>query len=215
MDLALNIWDIVINLDKYLNDFVKQFGVWTYLLLFLILFSETGLVITPFLPGDSLIFVIGALSASGSLKVSAVFITLIAAAIIGDTVNYHVGRFIGIGVMKKEKVWFLKKEYLIRTHQFYEKHGGKTIIIARFVPIIRTFAPFVAGMGEMKYWRFISFNIIGAFLWISIFIAGGYFFGNIPAVKENFTLVIMAIIGISLMPGLIAYINGRRGTPKG
>ncbi|KGK89094.1 hypothetical protein DP73_11000 [Desulfosporosinus sp. HMP52] len=207
MDLIMNLFDFVMNLDKNLTELAKDYGIWTYLVLFVIVFGETGLVVTPFLPGDSMIFVIGALSASGELNLAAITLVLILAAILGDTVNYHIGKLIGPKIFHKENVRFLKKEYLMRTHEFYERHGGKTIIIARFIPIIRTFAPFVAGMGRMTYWRFISYNIIGAVVWVALFIAGGYFFGNIPTVKENFTLVIFAIIFISLLPGVATFIN--------
>ncbi|OLN27998.1 DedA family protein [Desulfosporosinus metallidurans] len=210
MDLIMNLFDFVMNLDKNLTELAKDYGIWTYLVLFVIVFCETGLVVTPFLPGDSMIFVIGALSASGELNLAAITIVLVLAAILGDTVNYHIGKRIGPKIFHKENVRFLKKEYLMRTHEFYETHGGKTIIIARFIPIIRTFAPFVAGMGRMTYWRFISYNIIGAVIWVALFIAGGYFFGNIPTVKENFTLVIFAIIVISLLPGVATFINNKR-----
>jgi len=210
MNILMNFFDFVMNLDKNLTKLATDYGVWTYLMLFTIIFCETGLVIMPFLPGDSLIFVIGALSASGELNLVAITLVLIFAAILGDTANYHIGKLIGPKIFKKEDVRFLKKKYLVRTGEFYEKHGAKTVILARFIPIIRTFAPFVAGMGSMNYWRFISYNIIGALMWVVLFIAGGYFFGNIPIVKENFTFVIFAIIFISLLPGIVAVINGKR-----
>lgn len=210
MDLIMSLFDFVVNLDKNLTELALNYGVWTYLVLFLIIFCETGLVVTPFLPGDSLLFVIGALSASGELNLAAIALLLILAAILGDTVNYHIGKLAGPKVFHKENVRFFKKEYLIRTHDFYERHGGKTIIIARFIPIIRTFAPFVAGMGRMSYLRFISYNISGAVVWIALLIGGGYFFGNIPTVKENFTLVIFAIILISILPGVVSFIKNSR-----
>lgn len=210
MELVTKIFDFVMNLDANLTELAKEYGVWTYLLLFVIVFCETGLVVTPFLPGDSMIFVIGALSANGELNLAAIAVVLILAAILGDTANYHIGKLIGPKIFRKENVRFLKKEYLIRTHEFYEKHGGKTIIIARFIPIIRTFAPFVAGMGSMTYWRFISYNIIGAVMWVALFLSAGYFFGNIPAVEENFTFVIFAIIFLSLLPGAATFIRGKR-----
>lgn len=210
MELVKELLDFVMNLDSNLTDLAKEYGVWTYLLLFVVIFCETGLVVTPFLPGDSLIFVIGALSANGELNLKFIVLVLFLAAVMGDTANYHIGKFIGPKIFHKENVRFLKKEYLMRTHEFYEKHGGKTIIIARFIPIIRTFAPFVAGMGSMAYWRFISYNIIGAVMWVTLFVFAGYFFGNIPAVEENFTFVIFAIVFLSLVPGVITFIKNKR-----
>jgi membrane-associated protein len=198
------------HLDEHLTQLANNFGVWTYLILFLVVFCETGLVVTPFLPGDSMIFVIGALSATGRLNLTVITVILMLAAILGDTCNYHLGKFFGPRVFSRENVRFLNREYLIKTHKFYEKHGGKTVIIARFNPIIRTFAPFVAGMGSMSYLKFIGYNIIGGMGWVALFLFGGYFFGNFPAVKENFTLVILAIIAISILPGAIAYLKNRR-----
>ncbi len=199
--------DIFIHLDRHLNDVIQTFGVWTYLVLFVVIFCETGLVITPFFPGDSLLFAAGAIASLGSLRVEWLFIILSIAAIAGDTVNYQIGNFVGPKVFSKQNSRFLKKEYLDRTHRFYERHGGKTIILARFIPIIRTFAPFVAGIGTMRYLRFLSFNVIGGVMWCAIFIFGGYYFGNIPLVKRNFTLVILAIIFISILPGIIEYMK--------
>lgn len=210
MDLIVHFFDFIMHLDKYLDILVKDFGVWTYVILFLVIFCETGLVVTPFLPGDSMIFVIGALAAGGQLHLVAILIVLIAAAILGDTVNYHIGKFIGPKVFQKENVRFLKKEYLIRTHKFYEKYGGKTIIIARFIPIIRTFAPFIAGMGSMSYWRFISYNIVGGATWVVLFLTAGYLFGNIPLVEKNFSFVIFGIIFLSLIPGVVTFIKAKR-----
>ena len=204
--------DLILHLDQHLNGFIRDFGLWTYLLLFLIIFFETGLVITPILPGDSLLFAAGAFAATGALEPLWLFFLLSLAAIAGDTVNYWAGNLVGPKIFHQEKVRFFKKEYLDRTHAFYEKHGGKTIIIARFIPIIRTFAPFVAGIGQMTYLRFISYNVIGGIAWIAIFIFGGYFFGNIPLVKRNFTLVILVIIFISILPGLIEIVRQRRGS---
>jgi len=212
MDIILKFFDFVMHLDKNLTQLANDFGIWTYLILFLVIFCETGLVITPFLPGDSMIFVIGALSASGELNFPVIIAVLIAAAILGDTCNYHIGKFIGPAIFKKDNVRFLKKEYLIKTHNFYEKHGGKTIIIARFIPIIRTFAPFVAGIGSMSYGKFLSYNVIGAIAWVAIFSFGGFFFGNIPIVENNFTFVIFAIIFISLIPGVVTYLKERKST---
>ena len=214
MDLIKQLIDMVLHLDKHLGELVNYFGLWTYFVLFLIIFCETGLVITPFLPGDSLLFAIGALSAGNQFNIVAIVIVLTIAAIIGDTVNYHIGKYIGPKVFHKDNVRFLNKKHLIKTHEFYERHGGKTIIIARFMPIIRTFAPFVAGMGSMSYARFIVYNIVGGVLWVALLVFAGYFFGNIPIVKKNFTLVIMAIIFISILPGFIAYWNERMSAKK-
>jgi membrane-associated protein len=210
MDFIAKAIDFVLHLDKYLSGLIQTFGIWTYLVLFLVIFCETGLVVTPFLPGDSLIFAAGAFAASGSLKVGWLFLILAAAAVLGDTVNYWIGKKIGPKVFSKEKSRIFKKEYLERTHRFYEKYGVETIIIARFVPIVRTFAPFVAGIGRMSYGRFISYNIIGGIGWVALFTFGGYFFGNIPFVKKNFSLVIIAIILISLIPILWEFIRHRR-----
>jgi membrane-associated protein len=192
--------DLFLHLDKHLNEIISQYGTWTYLILFLIVFCETGLVVTPFLPGDSLLFAAGAIAALGSLNVYWLFVLLTAAAIIGDTVNYWIGAWLGPKVFRGENVRFLNRKHLERTHKFYEKYGGKTIIIARFVPIVRTFAPFVAGIGTMSYWRFIAYNVIGGILWVAICLFAGYWFGNQPFVKRNFSLVIIAIVLISLLP---------------
>jgi len=211
MELLLQFIDIFINLDKHISFVLQAFGMWTYLIVFLIVFSETGLVVTPMLPGDSLLFGLGTFAARGDLDVLYLLILLSIAAIAGDTLNYAIGQYIGLKIFTKKDSRFFKKEYLDRTHQFYEKYGGTTIIIARFVPIIRTFAPFVAGIGGMKYGRFLSYNIIGGISWIAIFIMGGYFFGNLPFVKDNFTVVIIAIIIVSVMPGIIEYLRNRKG----
>ncbi len=212
MDFIIGFFDFVMHLDKNLTQLAQDYGFWTYLILFLVVFCETGLVITPFLPGDSMIFVVGALAAGGELNFPVIIAVLIAAAILGDTCNYHIGKFIGPAIFKKDDVRFLKKEYLIKTHNFYEKHGGKTIIIARFIPIIRTFAPFVAGMGSMSYAKFISYNVIGGISWVALFSFGGFFFGNIPIVENNFSLVILAIILISLVPGVVTYLKERKSS---
>lgn len=213
MNLILSLIDFIMHLDKYLADIIQQYGVWTYLLLFAIVFCETGLVVTPFLPGDSLLFVVGALSAGGAMDIRLSLILLIIAAVAGDTVNYHIGKFLGWKVFDNNKIRFIKKEHLEKTQNFYEKHGGKTIILARFIPIIRTFAPFVAGVGHMNYMKFISYNLVGGVLWVALFLFGGYFFGNIPVVEENFTLVIFAIIFISLLPGVFAYLREKLRKP--
>jgi membrane-associated protein len=208
MDFISSLIDFILHLDKHLNEIIQTYGAWTYLLLFLIIFMETGLVITPFLPGDSLLFAAGAFAAQGSLNVFVLFILLSFAAILGDTVNYWIGHYIGPKAFSGN-VRFLKKEYLDRTHAFYEKHGGKTIILARFIPIIRTFAPFVAGIGAMTYSHFILYNVIGGVLWVGLFTFGGYFFGNLPFVKDNFIIVIITIIFISVLPAVIEFIRAR------
>jgi membrane-associated protein len=214
VELIKSFIELFIHLDKYLNVIIQNYGVWTYLLLFLIIFCETGLVVTPLLPGDSLLFAAGTFAALGSLEVGWLFVLLSVAAIAGDTVNYWIGHYVGPKVFSKEGVRFLNKEYLDRTHRFYEKHGGKTIILARFIPIIRTFAPFVAGIGRMTYGHFISYNVLGGLAWIAIFLFGGYYFGNIPVVKRNFTIVILAIIFISVLPGVIEFLNQRYRSPR-
>ncbi len=201
--------DYFLHLDHHLNDVIQMYGILTYALLFLIVFCETGLVVTPILPGDSLLFAAGTFAAVGSLRVDTLFLLLSIAAVGGDTVNYWIGHAVGPAVFNAQRVRFMKKEYLDRTHEFYERHGGKTIIIARFIPIIRTFAPFVAGVGSMTYLRFISYNVIGGVAWIALFVLGGYFFGNIPLVRENFSLVILAIIIISVMPGVVEFARHR------
>ncbi len=209
-NLFINLIDILLHVDKYLTQIIQDYGTWAYLILFLIVFCETGLVVTPFLPGDSLIFVLGALSASGEINLVAIASVLMSAAILGNIVNYEIGRIIGPKVFEAGQSRFLKREYLLRTHEFYEKHGGKTIIIARFIPIIRTFAPFVAGIGQMSYAPFLVYNISGCVAWVLLFLLGGYSFGNIPVVANNFTLVVLAIIFISFLPGIITFIRHQR-----
>jgi membrane-associated protein len=204
--------DFFLHLDKHLSQVISQYGTWTHLILFLIVFCETGLVITPFLPGDSLLFAAGTFAALGALDVRLVIVLLIIAAVLGDTLNYWVGSYIGPRAFRGN-VRFLKQEYLERTHAFYEKHGGKTVILARFIPIIRTFAPFVAGVGAMSYPKFILYNVVGAVLWVVLFVLGGYFFGNIPTVRNNFTLVILAIIALSVMPIVFEAVRARRSRP--
>jgi membrane-associated protein len=212
MDLLPRIIDLFLHLDQHLGQLISQYGTWTHLILFLIVFCETGLVITPFLPGDSLLFAAGTFAALGALDLWLVVLLLIIAAIVGDTVNYWFGAYIGPRAFRGD-VRFLRKEYLDRTHAFYEKHGGKTIILARFVPIIRTFAPFVAGVGAMSYPKFLTYNVVGAVLWVGLFVLGGYFFGNIPVVRKNFTLVILAIIAISVLPIAVEALRARRSRP--
>jgi membrane-associated protein len=211
MEWVQYIIDFVMHIDVHLGAIIKDYGIWTYLILFLIIFCETGLVVTPVLPGDSLLFAAGTFAAIGSLDVLWLFILLSVAAVAGDTVNYWIGCFVGPKVFHGEGVRFLNREYLDRTHQFYEKYGGKTIIIARFVPIIRTFAPFVAGIGSMTYGRFISYNVIGGIAWIAICVFAGFYFGNLPIIKKNFSLVILAIIIISMLPGAIEIIRHKYG----
>lgn len=205
--------DIFLHFDTYLSAITSEYGSLVYLLLFIIVFCETGLVVTPFLPGDSLIFATGALAAAGSLDLPTLLVILCIAAVAGDTVNYQIGHLLRNNISNRENIRFIKREHLDRTHEFFEKHGVKTIIIARFVPIIRTFAPFVAGVGIMPYPTFISYNVIGGVAWVTLFLFGGYYFGNLPVVKENFSLVIIGIILVSLLPGVVTYIQSKRA-PK-
>ncbi len=210
MEILGNIIDVFLHLDKHLNIVIENYGIWTYLILFLIIFCETGFVVTPFLPGDSLLFAAGNFAAIGLFDPWLLFLLLSGAAILGDSVNYSIGRFIGPTVFQKEGSRIFKKEYLEKTHRFYEKYGGKTIILARFVHIVRTFAPFVAGVGAMSYGRFAAFNITGGVAWVGLFVSGGYYFGSLPVVKHNFSAVIFAIIIISILPGMIEFIRHRR-----
>jgi len=216
MEFISYLIDLFLHLDKHLSQIIQNYGVWTYLLLFLVIFMETGFVVTPFLPGDSLLFAAGTFASpalGSSLNIFLLWALLCTAAILGDTVNYWIGHFIGPKAFTGE-IRFLKKEYLDRTHEFYEKHGGKTIIIARFIPIIRTFAPFVAGIGAMNYGRFITYNVVGGVVWVTIFTFGGYYFGNLPFVKENFSLVVIAIIFISVVPMIFEFIKQRTSGAK-
>jgi membrane-associated protein len=212
MELIGQLFDFVMHIDVHLNSLIVTYQLWTYLILFGVIFCETGLVVTPFLPGDSLLFATGALAATAGspLQVHWLFLVLSCAAVLGDTVNYWIGHAVGPKVFDRKKIRFLKKEHLEKTHEFYEKHGGITIVLARFIPIIRTFAPFVAGIGRMSYWRFIAYNVVGGIAWVAIFVFGGYFFGNLPVVRRNFTVVIIAIIFISILPGVIEYLRQRR-----
>lgn len=210
--MIYKIIDIFIHLDKYLSQITGEYGVWTYLILFLIIFCETGLVITPFLPGDSLVFAAGALAALGALDIKWLVLLLSLAAVAGDTANYWIGYKVGPKIFHREDVKLLNKKHLMEAHAFYEKYGGITIILARFMPIIRTFAPFVAGIGTMSYWRFMSYNLIGGLAWINIFGWMGYYFGNMPLVKKNFSLVIIAIVIISVLPPFIEYLKRKRKT---
>jgi membrane-associated protein len=208
LDLIKQLIDFILHIDKHLLQIVTDYRTWTYLILFAIIFCETGLVVTPFLPGDSLLFAAGTIAAMEGQPINIVFVILllICAAFTGDNTNYFIGRFIGMEVYERNYK-LIKKEYLTKTHMLYEKHGGKILVIARFMPFIRTFAPFVAGVGTMRYLRFFSFSIAGNVLWVSLFSLGGYFFGNLPFVKKNFTVAILTIIFISLLPMIIALIR--------
>lgn len=205
----IDVVNIFLHLDQYLGTAIGDFGVWVYLILFVIIFMETGLVIAPFLPGDSLIFLTGAFAAAGLLNGAWLLAVLITAAVLGDTVNYFIGHRIGMNALHK-KIRYVKKEHVEKTYEFYEKHGGKTIVIARYIPIIRTFAPFVAGLANMKYSRFAFFNVVGGVSWIIVFLSLGYFFGNLAIVKENLSLVILAIIAVSLVPAAAGFIRYKR-----
>ena len=209
MELIKDLVSIVLHLDVHLAELIANYGIWTYAILFLIIFCETGLVVFPILPGDSLLFAAGALAATTDLDVHILSLLLTIAAVLGDSVNYAIGKMIGPKVFHYESSRFFKREHLMRTHEFYEKYGGVTIIVARFIPIIRTFAPFVAGIGSMTYSKFILFNVFGGVFWIYSLTYAGYFFGNIPFVKNNFALVIVAIVFISILPGIAAYLNTR------
>lgn len=201
--------DFILHIDLHLLEFIHQYGVWIYAILFLIIFVETGLVVMPFLPGDSLLFAAGALAAStGAMNPWLLIVLLFIAAVLGDTINYHIGRYIGPRVFDMD-LRFIKKEHLIKTHNFFEKHGGKTIIIARFMPFIRTFAPFVAGTGKMDYKYFLFFNALGGFAWVGSFITVGYFFGSQPFVKENFSHLMLGIIIFSLLPAVFEFIRSK------
>jgi membrane-associated protein len=221
MELINFLFDLFLHLDEHLSQVIQTYGTWTYILLFAIIFMETGLVVTPFLPGDSLLFAAGtfaspALAGAGGeppLNIVLLFILLAVAAIGGDTVNYWIGHTIGPRAFSGE-IRFLKKEYLDKTHAFYEKHGGKTIVLARFIPIIRTFAPFVAGVGAMSYGKFITYNVFGGLLWVTLFTLGGYFFGNLPFVQKNFEWVVVAIILISVLPAVYEVVKERLSRPK-
>ncbi len=209
-DVVLYLWDIAVHLDKHLAALLAQYGTWVYAILFLIVFAETGFVVTPFLPGDSLLFVAGALCGAGSMDLWVLNATLIAAAILGNSVNYSIGRYLGPKVFHWENSRFFNKAALMKTHVFYERHGGKTLVITRFIPILRTFAPFVAGIGEMTYVRFQSFNVSGAVLWVTSLSVAGYLFGNLPIIQNNLSLVILAIVVVSTLPAAIAYLKHRR-----
>ena len=209
MELLALLIDLIVHLDDHLQALVVNYGAWVYLILFLIVFCETGLVVTPFLPGDSLLFVAGAIAAGGGMNIHLLVLLLFIAAVLGDAVNYGVGHYLGPRVFKSKESRWLNPRHLQRAHEFYERHGGKTIIIARFVPIVRTYAPFVAGAASMPYPRFALYNITGGALWVTSLAYAGYFFGNIPVIKNNLTLVIIAIIILSILPGVVEYLRHR------
>jgi membrane-associated protein len=210
MEILAQFIDIILHLDKHLVLLVESYGVWVYAILFAIVFMETGFVVTPFLPGDSLLFVAGAVAAAGGMDVGLVAATLITAALCGDNVNYWIGRFLGPKVFQFEGSRWLKQENLDRTHAFMEKHGPKAIIIARFVPVVRTFVPFVCGIGRLTYGRFLAFSVLGAAIWVGLLVPAGYFFGNLPVVKNNLTAVILLIVFISVLPGIVEFVRHKR-----
>lgn len=213
MDALISLMSLILHFDEHLKTFIQNYGTWTYALLFIIIFCETGLVVTPFLPGDSLLFAAGALAALGNLNPLWLLVLLIIAAIAGDTVNYWVGHYVGERAFEGY-IPLVKKQHLLHTQNFYEKYGGKTIILARFIPIVRTFAPFVAGIGRMNYGRFVTYNIVGGVMWVSLFVLTGYFFGNLPFVQENFSLVVLVIIFISVLPMLFELVKHRLTVSK-
>jgi membrane-associated protein len=205
--------DLFLHLDKHLDTIFRDYGIWTYILLAFVVFCETGLVVTPFLPGDSLLFAAGALAAGGALDVHTLALGLFIAAILGDTLNYHIGKYFGPKVFEKKDSRIFKQAYLTRTQEFYERYGGKTIILARFVPIVRTFAPFLAGVGKMNYSLFLTYNVLGAALWVGLLTYAGYFFGEIPIVKRNFSLVVLGIIFVSILPAVFEVVRAKRQAP--
>jgi membrane-associated protein len=203
VELIQGFIDLIVHLDQHLLELVENYGGWIYAILFLIVFCETGLVVTPFLPGDSLLFVAGTIAGAGSMNVHLLAALLTVAAVIGDSLNYAIGHYLGPKVFKYEESWFFRKAYIEKTHAYFEKYGGRTIIIARFVPIVRTYAPFVAGIGRMQYRQFLLYNVVGAVVWVVLLTYAGYFFGNFPVVKDNLSLVILAIIIASISPAII------------
>ena len=210
MELLTSFVDLVLNLDTHLLALTQEYGIWVYAILFLIIFAETGLVIAPFLPGDSLLFVVGALCGMGSLELGLLVPLLIVASFSGDNTNYWIGRLVGLRLIMRTNGRFLKKEHLDKTQAYYQKHGGKTILFARFLPIVRTFAPFVAGIGRMRYRLFVLFSAIGSVAWISFFTIGGYFFGNIPVIRDNLTVMVLIIIFISILPAIFEFFRQRK-----
>lgn len=214
VELLAQFFGIVLHLDQHLTVLIQTYGAWVYVILFLIIYCETGLVVTPFLPGDSLLFVAGALAATGALDVHGLFALLVLASFSGDNTNYWIGRYLGPRVFKRERSRLLNPAHIKRTQRFYEKHGGKTVILARFLPVIRTFAPFVAGIGRMTYSKFLFYSFSGSVFWIGFFIYGGYYFGNIPVVKNNLTLFILGIIVVSVLPGVVQFMRQKFGNAK-
>ena len=210
MEVVTAFIEVILHLDQHLQEWVRDYGVWIYLILFLIIFCETGLVVTPFLPGDSLLFVAGAVAAGGGMNAHLLFAVLALASFSGDNTNYWIGRFAGPRIFSRQGSVLFNPAHLDRTHRFYENYGGKTVLIARFVPIVRTFAPFVAGMGRMTYAHFAAFAFAGAILWIGLLVYAGYLFGNLPIVRNNLSLVIIAIVLVSILPGVIEFLRGRR-----
>ncbi|MDD5108571.1 MAG: DedA family protein [Candidatus Omnitrophica bacterium] len=210
MEFFPKLIDVLLHFNTYLSVLIQQCGLWTYLILFGVIFAETGFVVTPFLPGDSLLFVLGAFSAQGTFNPFVLSGILMFAAILGDSVNYAIGKYLGNRLISARHIPFFKKEHLDRTHHFYKKYGGKTIILARFIPIVRMFAPFIAGIVRMDYAKFFIYNVIGGILWVAIFVFGGFYFGNIPIVKENFSVVTLLIISISIIPVIVEFIKARR-----
>jgi len=215
MEILLGAWDFVVHLDKHLAALLQQHGAWVYVLLFLIIFGETGLVVTPFLPGDSLLFVAGTLAATGGIDVHLLAIVLMLAAILGNTTNYSIGYWLGPKVFHWEQSRWFNRRALDRAHAFYERHGGKTIVVTRFVPILRTFAPFVAGIAQMTHVRFTAYNVVGAVLWVGLLLYAGYWFGNVPLVKDNLALVMLVIVAVSLAPIAVEYLRHRRRGESG
>jgi membrane-associated protein len=215
MELFQKLIDVLLHFDVHLSALIQQCGLWTYLILFVVIFAETGFVVTPFLPGDSLLFVLGAFAARGAFHPFVLAGILMLAAILGDSVNYAIGKYLGSRLIHAKRVPLFKKEHLDRAHHFYKKHGGKTIILARFIPIIRMFAPFVAGIVHMDYSKFFIYNVVGGMLWVAIFVFGGFYFGNIPIVKENFSLVTILIIGISIVPAIVEFFRARTKITEG
>jgi membrane-associated protein len=213
MELITQFIDIVLHLDVHLAVLIQRYGLWVYGILFLIIFCETGLVVTPFLPGDSLLFIAGALAAGGQLDVHMLVLLLTVAAFLGNALNFRIGKFVGPKAFSNPDARFLKPEYLQRTHRFYERHGGKTIVLSRFLPIIRTYAPFVAGASQMNSIHFLTYNLAGAILWTGSLTYGGYFFGNLPVVRDNLTLIIVALVIIPGLPALIGFLRARRKQP--
>jgi membrane-associated protein len=201
--------DVFLHLDQHIAGYMNEYGVWIYVILFVIIFCETGLVVLPFLPGDSLLFTTGALAASGSIHLLPIFLIFCVAAIAGDTLNYTIGHYSGNKVEAREKLFFVKRESLDKTNRFFDKHGSATIILSRFIPIIRTFAPFTAGVGKMPYAKFLSYNVIGGIVWVSIALFAGYFFGNIPVIKDNFSVLVLGIVAVSLLPVAFAFVKNK------